>query len=52
MKKDKAQKLTPERVMEALATNNQKVTHEQALTIVKLIETLAKVTVDQFLRNQ
>lgn len=52
MKKSRAEKLTPERVIEILKTENTNISKDEALSILKFVDNIAKIAVDQYLRNK
>lgn len=52
MKKSRAEKLTPERVIEVLTTENVKISRDEAIAIVKFVDIIAKIAVDQHLTDR
>jgi hypothetical protein len=52
MKKSRAEKLTPERVIKILKTKKNNISRDEALTILKFVDNIAKIAVDQYLRKK
>lgn len=52
MEKLAAQKVTIERVIKILTTENLKISREEAANILKFIDTITEIAVDQYLRKK